>query len=264
LTIGEFANATQLTAKGLRLYDEHGILKPCVVDASTNYRYYGKDQISTGRLVRALRDMNLSLVQIREILESSSGDQAGRLRELLREAELRLARERAAYQTAVMMLRSDVARPSATIEEIELPEQLVAVFPLSSHRRALIDDALDMVDVKRAVLRADACWISLLEPLSDDDARLDLIVPVEAGTDTDDLTTRQLSRRRYATVPATRSSQSDGFTDCTDALFDWFDRKGVHAKGFPEIVIAIDGTAVGNGTVRWAFESPGDDGEHLD
>src|SRR5262245_63472020 len=103
LTIGEFGAATQLTAKALRLYDEQGLLRPDRTDPATGYRYYGAEQVPVGRLIRVLRDMNLSLSQVQQVLGAVPGLRQLLLRDFLQEAEQRLARERGAYQAALLM-----------------------------------------------------------------------------------------------------------------------------------------------------------------
>jgi DNA-binding transcriptional MerR regulator len=100
LSIGEFAAATQLTPKALRLYDEQGLLRPAKTTGS-GYRVYAVEQVSVGRLIRALRDMSLSLAQIAQVIEAESLQSEMLLREFLIEAEQRYARERRAYQSAV-------------------------------------------------------------------------------------------------------------------------------------------------------------------
>ena len=45
LTIGEFARASRLSPKALRLYDELGLLRPVRVDEYSGYRYYSPDQL---------------------------------------------------------------------------------------------------------------------------------------------------------------------------------------------------------------------------
>ena len=52
LPIGAFSTATQLSAKALRLYAEHGILSPAKIDMDTGYRYYRPDQVQQARLVQ--------------------------------------------------------------------------------------------------------------------------------------------------------------------------------------------------------------------
>ncbi|NMM93833.1 MerR family transcriptional regulator [Bifidobacterium oedipodis] len=52
LTIGEVAKLDGVSAKALRYYDAHGILKPEVVDPQTGYRYYSPDQVLELDVVR--------------------------------------------------------------------------------------------------------------------------------------------------------------------------------------------------------------------
>ena len=264
LTIGEYAAATQLTAKALRLYDEQGLIKPGRVDATSGYRYYDAEQVATGRLVRTLRDMNLSLTQIREVLDTPGGLQPAVLRDLLHDAERRLARERSAYQSAVLMLRSSSTECAVHIEEFTASTELVALFSLVTNRRSFIEHALQYRSRRVAELQARAtamrgdCTFALLEPLTDDDAQVELTIPLLDDARVTNLTTRRLPERRFASVSADRGAFSDGFTACTDALFDWFDRKGVHAVGHPEVMLrTIDDELHAN--VRWAFS----ESEHM-
>ena len=67
LSIGEFAAATQLSLKALRLYDEQQLLRPARIDSASGYRYYRSDQVSIGRLIRTLRDMGLPLADIARV-----------------------------------------------------------------------------------------------------------------------------------------------------------------------------------------------------
>jgi DNA-binding transcriptional MerR regulator len=67
LSIGTFANMTRLSIKALRLYDGLGILPPLQVDPQTGYHYYGVDQISSARMIRNMRDMDMPLATIRRL-----------------------------------------------------------------------------------------------------------------------------------------------------------------------------------------------------
>lgn len=67
LTIGEFAQATGLTAKALRLYDDLGLLCPAEVSAHNGYRYYERTQVDAARLVARLRLAGVPLAQIAAI-----------------------------------------------------------------------------------------------------------------------------------------------------------------------------------------------------
>ena len=68
LSIGAFANLTRLSIKALRLYDQLGLLQPLHVDPQTGYRYYGVDQLSSARMIRNMREMDMPLATIRQVL----------------------------------------------------------------------------------------------------------------------------------------------------------------------------------------------------
>jgi DNA-binding transcriptional MerR regulator len=67
-SIGEFAAATRLSPKALRLYDELGLLPPARVDPDSGYRWYAEDQVERARLVAMLRRIGLSLREVKQIL----------------------------------------------------------------------------------------------------------------------------------------------------------------------------------------------------
>jgi DNA-binding transcriptional MerR regulator len=63
-----FADLTRLSIKALRLYDQLGILAPLHIDPQTGYRYYGVEQLSSARMIRTMRDMDMPLATIRRML----------------------------------------------------------------------------------------------------------------------------------------------------------------------------------------------------
>ena len=67
LTIGEFARASRLSPKALRLYDDLGLLRPARVDSYSGYRYYSPDQLEQARLVAWLRRLGMPLAKIAQI-----------------------------------------------------------------------------------------------------------------------------------------------------------------------------------------------------
>lgn len=68
LTIGEFARASRLSAKALRLYDELGLLRPAVVDPGNGYRRYAPEQLERARLVAWLRRVGMPLAEITTVV----------------------------------------------------------------------------------------------------------------------------------------------------------------------------------------------------
>jgi PPM family protein phosphatase len=69
VSIGEFARLSRLSAKALRLYDELGLLPPARVDPESGYRFYEVEQLDRARLVASLRQIGVTLAQIKVILD---------------------------------------------------------------------------------------------------------------------------------------------------------------------------------------------------
>jgi PPM family protein phosphatase len=77
MTSGEFARASRLSRKALRLYDELGLLRPVQSDPDSGYRRYAPAQLEQARLVAWLRRLGMPLVQIRSVTALPPG--SGRL-----------------------------------------------------------------------------------------------------------------------------------------------------------------------------------------
>jgi DNA-binding transcriptional MerR regulator len=87
ISIGEFARRSRLSLKALRLYDERGVLVPSRVDQASGYRYYDTAQLDEARLVVMLRQLQLPLAAVRELLACDPADAAKRIAEHWRDAE---------------------------------------------------------------------------------------------------------------------------------------------------------------------------------
>jgi DNA-binding transcriptional MerR regulator len=72
LSSGDLARATGNTVRTIRFYEEEGLLKPTVVSDGGHRRYTG-DDLERLRLISDLRELGLSLGEIRSILELRVG-----------------------------------------------------------------------------------------------------------------------------------------------------------------------------------------------
>ena len=68
LSIGEFGRLSGLSVGALRHYDELGIITPADVDRATSYRRYRWQQLDDARLVATLRELEMPLEEIRDLL----------------------------------------------------------------------------------------------------------------------------------------------------------------------------------------------------
>ena len=69
LRSGEFAQTVGVTKKALQVYMEKGILIPDYVDTANGYRYYTRERISQIEEIVKMREVGLSLDEIKDILD---------------------------------------------------------------------------------------------------------------------------------------------------------------------------------------------------
>lgn len=104
--IGEFSRLTYLTVKTLRYYHEVELLEPVSVDPSSGYRFYSTDQVDQAHLIRRLRELNMPLPEIREVLHAptqAARDAALRAHLDRMEAELTRTRDVVASLKALLL-----------------------------------------------------------------------------------------------------------------------------------------------------------------
>ncbi|MFI6043991.1 MerR family transcriptional regulator [Nocardia sp. NPDC051321] len=68
LAIGAFARLARLSPKALRLYAESGLLPPARTDADTGYRWYSPAQLPRARQIAQLRQLDMPLSRIADVL----------------------------------------------------------------------------------------------------------------------------------------------------------------------------------------------------
>ena len=130
LTIGAFARASRLSPKALRSYDRLGLLSPARIDPETRYRTYTHAQVDRGRAIRALRELEVPLLEIGPLLEASPEETRERLL---------VHQRRLAFRAVVV--KHALARLQALIEGKETLVNDVTVDPVdaATHRRLAVD-----------------------------------------------------------------------------------------------------------------------------
>ena len=86
--IGEFSKIAQVSGRLLRYYDDIDLFKPQHTDPWTGYRYYTANQLPRLNRILALKELGLSLDQIKQLLESDIGADEIRRLYLERKAQL--------------------------------------------------------------------------------------------------------------------------------------------------------------------------------
>lgn len=153
LKIGDFSRISQVTIKALRLYDTLGLLQPASIDPFTSYRYYTLDQLADIHRIVALKEMGLSLDQIRELLSSDLPlDQLrGMLRLKRAELEQRIDEETMRLRQAEFRLRQ--LELEETMPTLDVVIKKVEPF-YALTVRAMVPTRFQMGDVGQSIDRA--------------------------------------------------------------------------------------------------------------
>jgi DNA-binding transcriptional MerR regulator/DNA gyrase inhibitor GyrI len=120
-TIGEFSKLSGLTVKTLRFYHEEGLLVPAFVDPDTGYRYYDERQIETARVIAYLRNLELSISDIKELL--GRADEAGLL-ELLERQRSQIKQQIKRLQKTVRSLDQFISEERQGLAMAEISEDV--------------------------------------------------------------------------------------------------------------------------------------------
>lgn len=67
LKIGEFSKLSHITVKALRFYEKQGLLVPASIDKWTGYRFYETSQLERAAKIKAYRQLDLSIDEIKAI-----------------------------------------------------------------------------------------------------------------------------------------------------------------------------------------------------
>ncbi|MER7842548.1 helix-turn-helix domain-containing protein [Kitasatospora sp. NPDC096077] len=108
LPIGQFSQASGLSVTALRHYDACGVLVPTYVDPVSGYRYFRRDQVRTAQVIRALRQLDIPVEEVRRLLGGGREELAAALREHLRAAERHLHAQRCAVHGLLSRLTEGV------------------------------------------------------------------------------------------------------------------------------------------------------------
>lgn len=86
--ISHFSRLAQVPTSVLRYYDTLGLLQPAQVDPDTGYRFYTAEQLPRLHRILALKDLGLSLEQIKPMLDDALSVEEVRGMLRLKQAEL--------------------------------------------------------------------------------------------------------------------------------------------------------------------------------
>jgi DNA-binding transcriptional MerR regulator len=115
--IGQFAQQCNISVSALRYYDTIDLLKPRYVDRFTGYRYYMRDQIQHLYRILDLKELGLSLDDIKRMLADDI---------TLDEAESMLQQRVTDLKAEIIALNAQLGRVSERLNHLAAERQEAA------------------------------------------------------------------------------------------------------------------------------------------
>ncbi|MEV8378081.1 MerR family transcriptional regulator [Kribbella sp. NPDC056861] len=186
LTISEFGRRAGLSIKALRLYDVSGLLAPARVDPVTGYRQYSVTQLERARRISVMRQLDMPLRTITEVLAGSDDEGVIRLdRWWAAEQATNEARRATLEYLRDRLLRSTTLElPPRPVLTREVPATKVASIRADSDQQSLIGVMVSsIIEIRAHLDQAGATtpgssWVIFHGPVTpESEATIEVCVP---------------------------------------------------------------------------------------
>ena len=240
LSIGQFARATQLSIKALRLYEQFEILPPRYVDPESGYRYYHNDQLPLARLIRMMRQMDMPLATIRRVLAVAPADAETLVHDYWQAQEQRMERSRRIVHDLIAQLQQeaatmtlDIGVKSLSVQPIVSITRHIKVYQLPDYVAHSLDTLYELLE-EQAIIATDAPFGLYHGPVTqDDDGPMEVCIPIwDQFAPPSSITTRQLESGQAVSVML-RGEQCEfpAMLQGYDAAYDWIQQNGYEPVG---------------------------------
>jgi DNA-binding transcriptional MerR regulator len=243
--IGEFSKIAQVPGSLLRYYDEIGLLEPAHIDRNTGYRYYSAKQLPRLHRILALKELGLTLDQVRRLVDDEVSTTEIRRMLTLRKAQVEQTLDEEMARLRSLEVRLEQIDGSRSVYDIvikSVPEQnLLSVREVLPGADAALALMRELVETLPFSIERNACghFMTVVHSETLESDRLD----IELGaiyTGSDDLTVRLESERvlkvrRLSAVPAVAAVVRVGGFDqnCRSygAIGVWVETNGYRISG---------------------------------
>jgi DNA-binding transcriptional MerR regulator len=242
-SIGDFATFTQVSVRALRFYDQQGLLAPARVDPRTGYRSYRADQVAQVLRIVALRDVGLTLAQIREVLDAGASPQV--IRERLADRRVEIARLRAQvdHQLAAVEGRLALLDGAPDMHQYDVTTKRAPALVLASIGRTVDQDEPGVLSTafgelfaelggalgQAGVVPTGPAW-TLYEQAQEEGLRIAAGFPVPATIDLPSGVQRVELSEQTVAVTVHRGSM-EGISAAYQAVMTWIESTGRSAAG---------------------------------
>jgi DNA-binding transcriptional MerR regulator len=262
MSLGRFAEATLLSRKALRLYDDIGLLRPAWVDPDSAYRYYRRSQIGRARLIRLMREMEMPLASIELVLAAEPPEAEALIESHLRQFADRLAGIRRAGRLLIDRLRQE-DRMAFSVEERRLERRRVVSITGRVHVGQLprfisqtINRLAQFVEEEGGRMTGPPLGIYHGPINQEDDGPIEVCLPADGPMEPrDDVVIRELPGGRAAVVTV-RGDEGvfPTILGAYDAACDWIQEQGHRTLGPPWEVWLSGPDEPAHFEIVWRFE----------
>ncbi len=248
LSISAFAKRSRLSIKALRLYNAMDLLTPALVDDSSGYRFYAESQIERAKLIGLLRQLEMPLGRIAQVLELRGSLASQTIATYWAEVEGTIRQQR----KLVFYLQDYLEERGENMFEIltrEIPEQKV----LSLQRNVFIGELENFLTVAKTELREARAKAGLNQVENhvvvfhgavnqDSNGPVEVFVPFEGNWEpTGRIHLRLEPGHLEAYTPLTKAQMDfPGILEAYDAVATWISSNGNHVTDSPREVYVKD------------------------
>jgi DNA-binding transcriptional MerR regulator len=266
LSIGGFANAAQLSIKALRLYDQLGILKPSYVDRESGYRYYHADQLREARLIRMMRQMDMPLATIRQVLAAAPAQAEALVQEYWLKRERRMEEARRLLHDLVASLRQETSAMALEVRVHSVnPQPIISITrnvkvdQLNKHIGDSLKRLFALMEEQGATIAGPPLGIYHGPINHDEDGPIEVCVPVQGQiATTGDIRSRELAGGKTASVML--HDDQCRFPEILkgyDAVYDWLRQNGYQPAESPREIWHSEPGENERLEVAWLFKEAG-------
>ena len=239
---------SRLSIKALRLYDQLSILQPRHVDPQSGYRYYEADQLPRARMIRTLRDMDMPLVPLRQVLAAfapSPAQAEALVRGYVSMREKQLEQIQRLVPSFIQLIQQEMNSMSLEVKVKTIPTQQV----LSVTRHVKVDKLESTIQETVAMLKSTRAGQSASAadvPFGiyhgaineQDDGPIEICLPVKGKPAVeDDVTLKELEGGKAACVTLLGAQCAfPAILNGYDTTVEWIQKNGYEIAESPREV----------------------------
>lgn len=251
LTISEFGRRAGLSQKALRLYDVSGLLAPARVDPANGYRIYDEEQLERARRISVLRQLDMPLSTIADVLAGSDEEALIRLDRWWAAEEATTAARRATLD----YLRGRLNRTGVSglsprpVQTREVPATKIATIRAETNQPMLVGVIVSSTDEIASYLHAAGAaltggsWVIYHDAITPEaDGTVEICVPFEGLVDPSGpiaIRVEPAHHEAYCTITMDECS-FPRIMLAYDLVFDWVRGQALPEAGAPREIYRTD------------------------